>query len=68
MNADLGISLEEDFGLSYRYALPNKIFDYIQAGIPVLASDLPLYNELFAEFIVDLAVFKVRCSFFLDFF
>ncbi len=50
MNADLGISLEEDFGLSYRYALPNKIFDYVQAGIPVLASDLPLYNELFAEF------------------
>lgn len=50
VNADLGISLEEDLGLSYRYALPNKIFDYIQAGVPVLASDLPLYNKLFTEF------------------
>jgi glycosyltransferase involved in cell wall biosynthesis len=50
MNADLGISLEEDLGLSYRYALPNKIFDYMQAGVPVLASDLPLYNQLFSEF------------------
>jgi glycosyltransferase involved in cell wall biosynthesis len=50
MNADLGISLEEDIGLSYRYALPNKIFDYMQAGVPVLASDLPLYNQLFSEF------------------
>lgn len=48
--ADLGISLEEDLGLSYRYALPNKIFDYMQAGVPVLASDLPLYNQLFDEF------------------
>jgi glycosyltransferase involved in cell wall biosynthesis len=38
---NLGISLEEDIGLNYRLALPNKIFDYIQAEIPVLCSDLP---------------------------
>lgn len=39
--ADLGFSLEEDLGISYKYALPNKIFDYMHAGIPVLGTNLP---------------------------
>jgi len=39
--ADLGLSLEEDYGISYRYALPNKIFDYTHAGIPILGTNLP---------------------------
>lgn len=46
--ADLGLSLEEAQSLSYKYALPNKIFDYVQARIPVLGtSNLPeLYNVI----------------------
>ena len=47
--ADLGLSLEEDLGLNYRYALPNKIFDYIHAGIPVVVSDLPVMGGFVRE-------------------
>jgi glycosyltransferase involved in cell wall biosynthesis len=48
--AALGISLEEDIGLNYRYALPNKLFDYIQAQIPVLVSDLPEMSRIVREY------------------
>lgn len=39
--ADLGFCLLENKGLSYYYSLPNRIFDYLNAGVEVLASDFP---------------------------
>jgi glycosyltransferase involved in cell wall biosynthesis len=50
VQADLGISLEEDLGLNYRFALPNKVFDYIQAGVPLLVSDLPELKSLVLQY------------------
>lgn len=39
--AKIGFSVERGICMNYIYALPNKIFDYIQAGTPVFCSDLP---------------------------
>lgn len=39
-SADIGISFIEDLCLNYRYCLPNKIFEYLMAGLPVIVSNL----------------------------
>ena len=48
--ANLGISIEEDLGLNYRFALPNKIFDYIQAEVPLLVSNLPEMKQIVQQY------------------
>lgn len=39
--ADVGISLEENNGVSYLYSLPNKVADYIQARVPLVMINFP---------------------------
>ncbi len=56
LNADLGFSLEEDRGLNYRYALPNKVFDYVQAEVPVICSDLPEMKNLVQQYNLGLCL------------
>lgn len=43
---DIGLSLIENISVSYYHALPNKMFEYIMAGLPVIASDLPQMKKI----------------------
>jgi glycosyltransferase involved in cell wall biosynthesis len=48
--ASIGISLEEKLGESYYYSLPNKLFNYIHAQVPVLVSDLPEIKNIMESY------------------
>ena len=44
--AAIGITLFEHTGESNYYSLANRFFDYIQAGVPQLCVDFPVYREI----------------------
>jgi glycosyltransferase involved in cell wall biosynthesis len=55
-SADVGIALIENLSKSYYYALPNKLFEYIMAEVPVVVSDLPQMKEIVNKFNVGYVV------------
>lgn len=51
-SADVGLSLIENVSLSYYYALPNKLFEYIMAEVPLLSSNLPQMQKIVENYSV----------------
>jgi glycosyltransferase involved in cell wall biosynthesis len=57
--AYIGAALIENISLSYFYALPNKLFEYIMCGIPSIVSKLPQMEQITEKYhvgkVVDLS-------------
>ncbi len=47
--ADVGLYTVRDICKSFRYALPNKVFEYLHAGLPVLTANYPEARRLIVD-------------------
>jgi len=55
-SADIGLIIFRTEAVSYQLALPNKLFEYVMAGLPVLASPLEAVVDLVEGYQVGRAV------------
>ena len=55
-SADIGLCLIENLGESYYLSLPNKLFEYIAAGVPVVGSRFPEIDGIIAPDGIGLSV------------
>ena len=47
--ADLGLCVIKPVGDSFRWSMPNKLFEYLMAGLPVVAGDTPQIRGVIEE-------------------
>lgn len=45
-SADVGICLYENVSLNHYLCLPNKVFEYIMSGLPLIVSDFPEMRQV----------------------
>ena len=45
-----GLSIIDNISINNYYALPNKLFEYVMSGIPVIVNDLPQMKKIVDEY------------------
>ena len=57
--ASIGLALDKPKSLNYRFALPNKLFDYIQANTAVICSDLIEIKKIVEKYDIGVSVNEI---------
>lgn len=55
-NANVGMSLDKATSINYELSLPNKLFDYIQAQIPIISTDIKEVAKIINQYNIGIIV------------
>ena len=58
--ADIGFSLDGFNDINYLFNLPNKIFDYLQAGVPVVATGIPEVERIVKDYKCGICIYELQ--------
>lgn len=57
--ADIGLAIDKPLSKNYELALPNKLFDYMHAGTPIISSQLIEISSLIQKYQIGISVTAV---------
>ena len=61
-SADVGLSLDKALHTNYQLSLPNKLFDFIHVGLPIVASPMVEVKKLVEEYGVGVVASEVSTT------